>query len=367
MVENSHEIITNHHRGEFAKKVKRYLSKSVVTNLPEKKVKMVETTLQSMVEPDIFRRELDRRIRQRQVDSPNLNEAVSHWVVEVIPETPERQTFPKRIFGVFSNGAKEANIVSKLVVMWLGGGIRTKIPILGDFLIDTPVKMRFLEDVRYALSKAGDESEKGSLVNEVVELYSGLDPEEVRIFQHPDFLPCLTTSWILNRTYYEGSRQILGWGAFGTLLFAPGISDYFRRMVDVYGAEQATMAGAGILAGLGMVRMGVDCYVLKKRAMTPDVVELFLGLTSGQVDKQGKLRANPRWGLIGAPLDIWISAVWPPYSLAWGVAVPYSIPAYLLAMAVDQITFMGANLFYPKMVEWKDKLVRKVSHEPKSD
>lgn len=366
MIENGGEVFTNKDRRGLAGRIKQYLARSILTSLPQEKLGGVETALLSMVEPDIFELEINQRIRQKQLHEPDQDEAIKHWIMGTTQESMKRVPLYKKISTALSDGAKEANIISKLAMIRLGSKIRTRVPVVGDFLIDTPVKMRLLEDIQYALSRTSDESEKQSLVREVVEFY-GVGPQAVRTFQHPDFLPRLATSLVLNRTYYEGSRQILGWGAFGTLLFAPGVSDYFRKMVDVYGAEQATAAGAGILAGLGMVRMGVDCYVLKKRAMTPDVVELFLGLTSGQVDKQGKLRANLRWGLIGAPLDIWISSAWPPYSLAWGVAVPYSIPAYLLAMAVDQITFMGANLFYPKMVEWKDKLVRKISHEPKSD
>lgn len=294
-----------------------------------------------------------------------LSQAIESIRNETAIGQAEGQTnrpFLHKVKGGLSRTLNEVEISSYLVSVITGTGLKTVgIKKTGDFLTDYPIKRRLLVDLENAVSGVEDGEAKRQITERVIGSY-GIDKVDTKVFTHPDFLSRLGTSFLLNRTYYEGARQFFGWGAFASLIKLPMIDikmpysvDFFRQIVDQHGISTITAVSGGVLAGLMAARMGVDYWVLKNRDMTPDTLELFFALSGGKVDNDNRLRVNPKFGLIGAPIDVTVSSTVPPFSAAWLMDFPYSIPAYILAMSVDQITFICGNLAYAGISKLKKR------------
>lgn len=312
-----------------------------------------------------FQAAVDRGFRALQTDNPDQLAAFDYWIKNLykLPEDlPVKEALRKTITSPIARVCGELGFMWNLLKIKGGMALQGSSGLseqVGRFLIqssiDSSVKTQVRRDIQ-SLAEVSDESRRGKLRDGVLRRY-GYEKEslEAKVFSHPDFFPRLIKSGIYAVTWYGGLRQFLGWSAFAAMvkvpvpftdvkLQIPGSVERFRSVVDQYGFSTSALIAGGALAGVMAARMGIDYYVLKQCDMTPDTLELSLALSAGKIDECQNLRANPKFGLIGAPIDVAMSSTL--YGFAWGLDLPYSIPAYLLAMGVDQISFMSSNLGY---------------------
>lgn len=323
---------------------------------------------------DPFQKALDRNYRNLQLENPDQKAALEYWVKNIhqIPQDKGLFQEVKKIISgdILSSPLREVGIF--LTLLKIRGGLSMKnssgiTKKVGDFLVDSSVtssiKTQAREDIQ-GLTEVDNEDRREVMRDEVLARYGyERDSLQGRVFSHPDYFSRIGKSWGSTLTWYGMTRQVLGWGAFASMVKVPLPFTIpvintdvitapwptvvpFQLMVDQLGVTQSTIISGGILAGLMVARMGVDCYVLKKRDMSPDGLETSLALSAGRVDEFQNLRANHKFGIVGPLVDVAISSLQPPYSAAWFVDSPYSVPAYLLAMGVDQLSFMGCNLGY---------------------
>lgn len=321
-----------------------------------------------ILENDPFREALDRGYRELQIIDPDQEAAFDYWVKNADRLSKDEPIY-RRILSGLSDKLGELSQTTRLLVMNTGLGIRNigqkgNIDLLkqaGDKFIDAPVSLQVQSD----LVEAAQRETVGinSSVEEVARRY-GLDEVSVGIVTHPDFRKRIAASLSLNMTIYTAPRQILGWGAFAGLLTSPG----FREMVETNGTN-LTLVSAGVLLGISATRMFIDYSVLKARNYSPDILETVAAQMGGHIGSKFELKVNPWYGLLGTPIDIAISSLQPPYSAAWFANPPYSIPAYLLAMAVDQGVFSVTNSVWSvirKNKKDKDVIINEVTNNEKT-
>lgn len=313
-----------------------------------------------------FQQAADRRYRSLQIEDPNQQVVFDYWINN-FHKLPENLPLKEKITSTITRPL--SCIYNELGFMWSLAKIKSGMAIpnsgkigkqASNFLIqssiDSSVKCQLRKDIQSSAMDISDKSRRDQVVKGILTNYQYSDDSlEAMVFSHPDYFPRLAKSLVMNLTYYGGLRQVLGWSAYAAMVKVtvpytdvtikiPGTVDFFQSQVDQIGSNPMTWLAGGTLAGLMIARMGVDYYVLKKRDMTPDTFELGLALSSGRVDEYQNLRVNPKFGVTGPLFDVAISST--IFGAAFGVDLPYSIPAYLLAMGVDQISFMGSNLGY---------------------
>ncbi len=292
-----------------------------------------------VLNPEQFRNEAEKRWLQISAQNTTQDEAFLYWIQNWDkPKNPLNSA--RKLFG---NAVRELNIGFRQSLLTLGTVLRRKA------LVDTFINWQLCDDITEVSSNVQNQKEAQLQSQSVLNRY-GIDTLENNVLSHPDFYKRLLLSGGMNTTIYFLPRQILGWGTYFGLLNLP----YFQEAVDT-NINSINIACFGILAGTTITRMGIDYWVLKKRGYSPDMVETIPALMSGRVSETSQLKANPKWGFIGAPFDIAVSSFQPPYSAAWLASLPYSIPAYTLAIAVDQITFSATNLSFGVLGEIRDK------------
>lgn len=210
-----------------------------------------------------------------------------------------------------------------------------------------PARVLKIEGDTHNNKENTEKDESQEKIQKIVEQY-GEDKVEGNVLTHPLFAERLKNSLALQVGVYTWPRQIIGWGSFAGIMAVPE----FRTCVDNYFLEATAISGA-LLASSMVSRMALDYWVLKQVDYSPDIIETTGALLNGKVDNNLNLKSDARFGLIGAPLDVAISSFQPPYSAAWITYPPYSIPAYLLAMAVDQGVFMATNYGFLKYQQRK--------------
>lgn len=298
-----------------------------------------------ILENSSFQEALGREYRELQIADPDQEKAFDYWIQNSDRLSKDQPLHRKIILGL-QDKLGEIYHTARLLTMHSGLGVRNIgqktnmgwVKNIGDKIIDAPVKLQMQSDlVDISQSETTDVETK---IRETAKRY-GLDSASVNILAHPDFRKRIAASLSLNVLIYTAPRQILGWGAYVGLLASPG----FREMVESNGTN-LTLTSAGLLMGMGAVRMAVDYAVLKARNYSPDILETATAQISGKLESDLKLKANPWCGLLGTPIDIAISSLQPPYSAAWFTNPPYSIPAYILAMGVDQGVFIATNAIW---------------------
>lgn len=324
---------------------------------------------------DLFQKALDRNYRRIQLNNLDQQAALDYWVKN-IHQIPQDHSLFQRVCSVITaesvrSQLSEVGILFTLLKIRGGVALKSKPGILGKagtFLVDSSVSSSVKTQVRKDILGLGnvEADKRETLRDEFLQGYGYTkDSLEGRVFFHPDYLPRITKAGLSTLTWYSGIRQIVGWSAFGAMsrVTLPFMDvnyslpfetvESFHSLVDRVGVAPMVLASASVLTGLMIARMGVDCYVLKKRDASPDVVETSLALSAGKIDNYQNLRANYKFGIVGPLVDVAISSLQPPWVFAWGADPPYSIPAYLLAMGADQISFMVSNLGYLALTKGK--------------
>lgn len=289
-----------------------------------------------VIDSSLFRRSFEQQVRQLQIVNPDQEAALQYWV-QNLGELPKNRPIHDRFLEKLGKRFREVSIGAKLIVAWVGVGIQDRFPQLRQNLSNFPITTQIAQDV-VRVSANQDEETSDRRVKEVAERYK-FGEVSFSIVNHPDFRSRLKKSLALATTIYTLPRQILGWGAYWGLLTHPA----FRETVDQQGLIVAGLS-AGILAAGALFRMGIDYHVLSRVGWSPDTWESVPAMLTGKIDRNYRLRANPKWGLLGAPVDIAVSSLQPPYSVAWFINPPYSVPAYIWAMTVDQAVFSITNL-----------------------
>lgn len=220
---------------------------------------------------------------------------------------------------------------------------------IGNNLIDMPIRMQFTSDIIDASSNADDQESRVDKIRKISEQYC-LSGNELTVISHPDFYKRITQSALLSSTVYTLPRQVLGWGAFGGLLVSPE----FKQIVDANQIGITALSALVLLAG-GIARVRIDYKILEDVKVSPDIFETTLATSTGKVMENGELKPNAKWGFLGAPLDIAISSLQPPYSAAWFADLPYSVPAYLLAIYVDQVVFATTTIGWGTIIKRRNK------------
>lgn len=246
----------------------------------------------------------------------------------------------------------ESTVSMRLGLAEIGVRIGQRFSRAGEFLTDLPIKLQFADDIANAAH-----SDDQTKITQLSEEY-GLTTKDLSTITHPDFRTRIVESLALNTIVYSLPRQVLGWGVFLGLLASPE----FRDMVD-QNVIATTLASGGLLLAGGAVRARIDYKVLQDQGMSPDVYETTLGLLSGSIDNNMELKANPKWGFFGVPFDIGVSSIVPPFAGAWFFNMPYSVPAYLGAMYVDQVIFAGTNIGWASVVKIKEALHKRSRDE----
>lgn len=218
---------------------------------------------------------------------------------------------------------------------------------IGEFFLKVPIQTQVAEEMMRAIDIGSDNQRE---LTQIASRYN-LDSQELSTVAHPDFIKRIRNALALNGVIYTWPRYILGYSAFAALLSAEGFKNYV-----ISTPTETTIASASILLAGAIARARIDYAVLRDRNMSPDISETFFALLRGRIDDKFQLKANSRWGLLGAPLDIGLSSLAPGYSLAWFVHLPYSVPAYLLAMYIDQVVLAGTNVLWGTSVKIKERI-----------
>lgn len=313
-----------------------------------------------------FKELLSREARKQQLLNSDSQEVLDYWINnwDTIPEDKPKY---KKILDAIVTPFKELTLTGRLTSIALGnvlsrcegvlkiGQVDLSSPVrkVGEFLTKVPIQMQVAEDVQGAISICKDDTEKQKMVTNIASRY-GIDYQELAAVSHPDFLNVMKKSLALNVTIYTLPRLILGYSAFAALLSSPE----FRNYVTTANVETLGVSASVLFAG-ALARQRIDYAVLRDRGLSPDAIETFFALFNGRINDKLKLKANSRWGLMGAPLDLAVSSFAPMYAWAWAVDVPYSISAYLLAMYVDQVAFATTNVFWGTSVKIKEKFAQK--------
>ncbi len=204
---------------------------------------------------------------------------------------------------------------------------------IGKKLADFPISYHLAQDITGVVSS--ETENKASKVEELSRRYNR-SVEEISIAAHPDFTDRLLASSTLIPAY-NLTRQVVGWGSFGGLLVLPAFRDFMDQN------PEAVTALAGLfLAGSMAVRMATEYKTMQRLNYNADALQVIASNLTGRIDESGNLKANPKATLYATPLDVLVSSL-PPYGLAFVIDSPYSLPAYICAIGVDQIGFAAVN------------------------
>lgn len=271
------------------------------------------------------------------------DEAFTLWIAS---QGEQHEGLWKKTKGLYSYFMREIGITSKIGVMGLGLGISKVHSKSGELLLNYPALLQMSSDISEVYSsdavlknKSGDSVVDASPNGEVKKILDKYDVNKVPegVVTHHNFAERIRDSAAMNIGLYTWPRQLIGWAAYGLILSNPD----FRSYVDTNPID-VNMITYSALGGAAALRIGLDCLVLNKVGYSPDIVETSVSLLSGKVDKKQQLKANWTAGVLGTPIDI-AGSLLPPYGVALMANPPYSMDAYLLAMAVDQGVFMALN------------------------
>lgn len=253
--------------------------------------------------------------------------------------------FHKKMISRLRKAAEEPAIAAVL------GSIHLSSPIarVRNFFVDAPVTLQVSKDII-----------NGSSLNAIAAKY-GMNSVEISAINHPDFRNRLAGSLALQVGIYTWPRLVIGYSVYAGLL----LSSEFRSLVG-NGPFLATAASMLVLSAGVLARTRIDYKILQEQNMSPDLLETTLANLKGDIRHDGQLQANAKMGFIGAPLDVAISSCAPAFAWAWFTDVPYSIPAYLLAMYVDQVVFTATNLGWGSSVKIIEKLKKKYAQKTKN-
>lgn len=297
---------------------------------------------------DLFREEISQQLGS--IEDEKTGELLEEWTRRLRNIREDRSRVGTviipvwRQFGNLANLTKPSLITASILLRKLGrfSPLNTPSEYVSNKVMDSAAKLQLTMDIVNTADPESSLDEQQKIATKIGERY-GLDPNKLSKIGHPDFLKRIGASLALQEAIYTWPRLVGGYAVFLAAWFSPE----FRDLVDSnYGL--ATAASAGVLAGSALVRACVDYAVLKKHNFSPDIVESAVGLLNGSIDDQKKLRIDPRAALIGPTLDIAVSSFAPPFNAAWTLGLPYTVPAYLIAMAADQWIFFTTNILWSK-------------------
>lgn len=297
---------------------------------------------------DTYRAALDRSLRSVTVTE---EEFLARYWIDNFDRLPRNGLLEGRAGEVLRNSFSELSLGLRLTIAEVGVLVQKRFTKAGHFLTKFPIRYQLTQDIISAATQTNNQGEEKS--QNIAQRY-GLSGDDVTVFAHPDFRTRIRNSLALNVGIYTVPRQVIGWATYGFLLVSPE----FRQLVMSHGIETVLTAGGILLAG-AMARARIDYTILKERQFSPDILETGFGVISGRIHRGNKLRTNPTAGLLGAPIDIAISSLQPPYSAAWFADPPYSIPAYLLAMYIDQVVFAVTNVAWGVSSKIQEKVKKR--------
>ncbi len=285
-----------------------------------------------VIDPANYRREMIFAWIENFPEDQDLDAAFSQYIVNY---DQTRRKLPAKILNSSTLIASRAWLGLRLLIANGGVRINRRLLKLSNKLVDFPIEHQFRQDLIEASSEVASEESYQQEISKICRLY-GKGVSTLNIISHPDFAKRIIGSSLMNATIYTWPRQLFGWGSFGYFVSSPE----FRNIFESNPIGSLAVSGV-IVSGLVTARMAIDSYVLAKRQMSPDIIETTFANLKGCVTNENRLRANYRFGMIGAPLDVVISSL-PPYSLAYLIEPR----AYLLAIGVDQLVFTLTNLAY---------------------
>lgn len=292
-----------------------------------------------VLEVEPFREVMQREFRALQIDDLDQQDAFYYWLYNFdhLPkdEKPSLFNLGLELIGKFS---EKPNLVTRFALVEIGSAMNGRFSKVGNFLVDLPVQSQVQSDLVDSIGITEDEKAIEKRFKKIGERYQ-LKRDELGVLTHPSFRERLFNSVGLQLGIYTIPRLVLGYAAFGALLG----SEEFGKLVTQHGMETTAISAAVLLGGM-LARARIDYSILKERGYSPDLLETGFANLAGNVNDQQKLIPNPKFGFLGAPIDVAISSFGPGYSAAWFLDLPYSIPAYLLAMYVDQVVFTVTNV-----------------------
>lgn len=324
----------------------RSLSENIEKSLPSTSEALLG---RKILDPELIGQEVDRGFRALHIDDSNQQEAFHFWI-ESFTELPENGNRFTRMKESIKMGLTEISIGGKLLLTEVGTLIQKRFVKAGNFLIETPAKLQMAEDIIQTLSEQEKIDPAKNHQAEVIAQRYGLSSLDIDTYAHPDFRKRIFNSLLLSTSIYTLPRQILGWGAFWGFLYSPQL----RHAIDNNSLAITAISAAVLTAG-ALARTRVDYAILKDRQYSPDILETTLGVMGGSVGQDHRLRTNPKSAFLGSAFDIAVSSLQPPYSAAWFIDSPYSIPAYLLAMYVDQVVFATTNVAWGTAIKIKER------------
>lgn len=309
---------------------------------------------------DRFKNRLTEHFEGYDFETTEQRLVVEYWLRN-FDRLPQNKTFLGRVWGgLVEDRLGELGLVAKLAFTITGivlknRGQREQLKFLiraGDRLIDTATDFQISSDAVGVTDNTPSEEIEKNERKAIADRYN-IKGVKVKTLTHPEFGKRISRSFALNWTIYTVPRYVLGYAAF----FALSNSSEFHNLVNTHPGSMNLIAG-GVLGFGAAARAWIDSRVLVDRGYSPDPVETPLGLLTGSVDENLKLKANPKAGIVGPLLDLSVSSFAPTFSWAWVYYLPYSVPAYLWAMYVDQVVFATTNVAWGthvKMTEQKSK------------